>query len=129
MENNYILFPKAKEDLENIFKYISVDLVNPEAAMKLISKFEAKFNELTSFPNSNPVMKSELLLNKNSRKCIVENFLIEFIWLSFLCVDVVGLLQFLGKETKKGLLNPELFGKLPQIDVKLLFICFPAIIF
>jgi plasmid stabilization system protein ParE len=36
MKNNYILFPKAKEDLENLFKYISIDLVNSEAAKKLI---------------------------------------------------------------------------------------------
>jgi plasmid stabilization system protein ParE len=51
MENNYILFPKAKADLENIFKYISIDLGNPFAAMKLISKFEVEFNELTFFTN------------------------------------------------------------------------------
>jgi toxin ParE1/3/4 len=80
MENNYILFPKAKEDLENVFKYISIDLANPEAAMKLISKFEVKFKELTFFPNSHPIMENELLLNKRLRKCKVDNFLIVYLY-------------------------------------------------
>ncbi|MBI9008465.1 MAG: type II toxin-antitoxin system RelE/ParE family toxin [Tenericutes bacterium] len=54
MANKYIIFPKAQQDLENIFKYISIDLTNPEAAMLLIEKFENIFNELTLFPKTYP---------------------------------------------------------------------------
>jgi len=50
MENRFVLLPKAQEDLENIFSYIAIELVNPEAASNLINKFETKFNELLLFP-------------------------------------------------------------------------------
>jgi len=46
MVSKYLLFPRAQEDLENIFKYISVDLLNHEAALNLTNKFESKFDEL-----------------------------------------------------------------------------------
>jgi plasmid stabilization system protein ParE len=41
MERNYKLLPKARLDLENIFRYISVELVYPESALSLIGKFES----------------------------------------------------------------------------------------
>ena len=34
-----LFFPKAKEDLKNIFSYISKVLVNPKAVLKSLSKF------------------------------------------------------------------------------------------
>jgi plasmid stabilization system protein ParE len=49
MERSYKLLPKAKLDLENIFHYILVDLVNPESALGLIEKFEAKFKDICMF--------------------------------------------------------------------------------
>ena len=64
MANNYQIFPKAQLDLENIFKYISVDLTNPEAALLLIEKFEDKFKELTLFPNAYPFIENEALVVK-----------------------------------------------------------------
>lgn len=50
MGNRFLLLPKTQQDLENIFYYISVELVNPEAALNLINKFENKFNELSLYP-------------------------------------------------------------------------------
>ncbi|PKK97461.1 MAG: hypothetical protein CVV58_01115 [Tenericutes bacterium HGW-Tenericutes-3] len=79
MENRYVLFPKAKEDLENIFYYIAIELVNQEAASDLIDKFESKFKELLLFPLSYPLVDSELIYEINLRKCIVENYIILYL--------------------------------------------------
>ena len=78
MENKVVLFPKAKSDLENIFKYIASNLVNTEAALKLISEFEIKFDELVLFPKAYPLIDNPKLEDKNLRKCLVENFLIVY---------------------------------------------------
>jgi len=80
MANRYIVFPKAQSDLENIMKYISVDLANSEAAMILITKFEAKFEELILFPKAYPVMENKSLIIHNVRKCIVDNFLVFYLF-------------------------------------------------
>ena len=80
MASNYIVFPKAQQDLENIFRYISIDLSNPEAAKLLIEKFEDKFNELTLFPKAYPFIEKEGLIVKNLRKCIVDNFLVIYLY-------------------------------------------------
>src|SRR3989339_536464 len=42
MENRFVLLPKAQEDLENIFSYIAIELVNPEAASNLIDTFQTR---------------------------------------------------------------------------------------
>jgi len=80
MENRYILFPKAKDDLENIFYYISFELVNQEAATDLIYKFESKFNELLLFPLSYPLVESKLIYEIDLRKCIVDNYIILYFY-------------------------------------------------
>ncbi|MCK5731512.1 MAG: type II toxin-antitoxin system RelE/ParE family toxin [Tenericutes bacterium] len=80
MASNYIVFPKAQQDLENIFRYISIDLSNPEAAKLLIEKFEDKFNGLTLFPKAYPFIEKEGLIVKNLRKCIVDNFLVIYLY-------------------------------------------------
>ena len=61
MENRFVLLPKAQEDLENIFSYIAIELVIPEAALNLIDRFETKFYELLLFPLSYPLIKSKLI--------------------------------------------------------------------
>ena len=80
MGNKYVLFPKAKEDLENIFYYIAIELVNQEAASDLINKFESKFNELLLFPISYPLVESKLIYEIDLRKCMVENYIILYFY-------------------------------------------------
>ena len=80
MGNRYVLFPKAQEDLENIFSYIALVLVNPEAASNLIEKFESKFNELLLFPLSYPLIKNKLIFRIDLRKCIVDNYIIVYLY-------------------------------------------------
>jgi len=80
MGNRFVLLPKAQEDLENIFSYIAIELVNPEAASNLIEKIETKFNELLLFPLSYPLIKSKLIFQIDLRKCIVQNYIIVYFY-------------------------------------------------
>jgi toxin ParE1/3/4 len=80
MENRFVLLPKAQEDLENIFSYIAIELVNPEAASNLIEKFQTKLNELLLFPLSYQLIKSKLIFQIDLRKCIVQNYIIVYFY-------------------------------------------------
>ena len=80
MGNRFVLLPKAQEDLENIFSYIAIELVNSEAASDLKDKFEDKFNELLLFPLSYPRVKNKLIFQIDLRKCIVQNYIIVYFY-------------------------------------------------
>ena len=56
MERSNKLLPKAKMDLENIFQYITLELVNPESALELIEIFATKLNEICKFPKTYPLI-------------------------------------------------------------------------
>lgn len=47
---NLNIFPLAQNDMENIFKYIAVDLASPTAANNLIDDFENAFEDIRLFP-------------------------------------------------------------------------------
>ncbi len=55
MERSYKLLPKARLDLENIFRYISVELANSESASVVIDKFQEKYNDICIFPKAYPL--------------------------------------------------------------------------
>ena len=80
MERNYKLLPKARLDLENIFLYISVELVNPESAFRLIERFEQKFSSICMFPKANAIISNPRLNNNCLRKSVVDNFLIVYFY-------------------------------------------------
>ncbi len=52
MERSYKILPKTKTDLENLFCYISEELLNPESELAMIDKFEMKFNDICLFPKA-----------------------------------------------------------------------------
>ncbi len=78
MERSYKLLPKAKIDLESIFRYISEELLNPESALNMIKRFELKFNDICSFPKAYPLIELPRLKHNSLRKSIVDNFLIVY---------------------------------------------------
>jgi addiction module RelE/StbE family toxin len=101
MASKYQLFPKAKEDLEAIFSYISIEQREPEAALKLIYKFETKFEELCDFPKAYPLIFNLNIQHKNLRKCLIENYLIVYLYKEK--KDVVEIVRVL--HTKKDFYN------------------------
>lgn len=76
MINKCILYKTASEDIESILNYISIQLKNPEAAVKLIQKFEAKFKLLLEFPESYPTIDDIHLKMNNLHKCIIDHYVI-----------------------------------------------------
>ena len=70
------IFPLAQTDMEQIFKYIAVELCNPTAAIEQINDFEKAFENVCSFPESCPYINNEYVKDKSLRKLIVNNYIV-----------------------------------------------------
>lgn len=68
------IYELAKKDLEQIFKYISIELCNNRAALLLINKFENALIKVCEFPNSCPIILNKNIKENNVRKLLVENY-------------------------------------------------------
>jgi toxin ParE1/3/4 len=71
--------PKAITDLEQIYLYIANELFNPDAAQRLLEKFEKKIMILRSYPFSSNVVQDSFLRKKGYRKLVVENYLVFYL--------------------------------------------------
>ncbi|MHB8280988.1 MAG: type II toxin-antitoxin system RelE/ParE family toxin [Candidatus Humimicrobiaceae bacterium] len=76
-ENSYSLkfTPKASEDLEQIYSYISGRLFAEIAANKLLERIESSIIRLKSFPYSCSFVFDEALKSRGYRKLIVDNYI------------------------------------------------------
>jgi toxin ParE1/3/4 len=70
---------KAGADLEQIYLYIANDLFNPDAAQRLLDKFEKHIMILRSYPFSSNVVQDTFLQKKGYRKLVVENYLVFYL--------------------------------------------------
>ncbi|MCL2321431.1 MAG: type II toxin-antitoxin system RelE/ParE family toxin [Oscillospiraceae bacterium] len=68
--------PKAKNDIDNILKYIAEDLFNPTAAMRLAAEIVNSVDKLNDFPYINPVYKTYNQLKHEYRKLVIKNYII-----------------------------------------------------
>ena len=73
---NLNVFPLTQNDMENIFKYIAVDLASPTAANNLIDDFENAFENICLFPESCPLIQNEYVKDKTLRKLVVNNYIV-----------------------------------------------------
>ncbi|GAB3055369.1 type II toxin-antitoxin system RelE/ParE family toxin [Virgibacillus ainsalahensis] len=71
--------PKALEDLDEIYSYISKELYNEGAADNLMEKIETSIMRLMDFPFSSSFVMDEILKDKGYRKLIVENYIAFYI--------------------------------------------------
>ncbi len=71
--------PIARQDLIDIVTYISDELKNNIAAMKLAEKFTTSVEKLIDFPYSCPIHVPIKPLNFEYRKLIVDNYIM-FYW-------------------------------------------------
>ena len=74
------IFPLARLDMEQIFEYIAGELCNPTAALGQINDFEKAFENVCSFPESQPLINNEYVKDKSLRKMVVNNYI------AFYCV-------------------------------------------
>nr|DAI09309.1 MAG TPA: Plasmid stabilization system protein [Caudoviricetes sp.] len=72
-------YPKAKQDLVDIYDYISRELGNPDAAQKLLDAFEKGLVQAREIPFSCPKIVNVPVKNKEIRKLIVENYIIFYL--------------------------------------------------
>lgn len=76
--------PKAFNDLDEIYDYITNKLFNANAAEKLIDEIETSILRLRDFPLSCSLVNDEILKKKGYRKLIVANYI------AFYIVDEIG---------------------------------------
>ena len=72
---NIIIEKYAQKDLESIYNYICNKLVNKEAAIKLLNKINEKFDSISLFPKSAPLIINNYVKNKNIRKLLIDNYI------------------------------------------------------
>ena len=75
---SYRFTEKAEQDLDEILRYISVDLVNPTAAQNLGRKVFEKIDMVRTFPESGAPVDNEFLADKTIRKLSVDNYVIYY---------------------------------------------------
>lgn len=81
MVNNYTIkmTPKAAEDLDNIYRYISEELFATSSAANILEGIEKGIMRLREFPFSCNYVADEYLRNKDYRKLIVDNYIVFYL--------------------------------------------------
>lgn len=81
MANNYTIkmTPKAADDLDNIYRYISEELFATSSAINILDRIEKEIMRLREFPFSCNYVADEYLRNKGYRKLIVDNYIIFYL--------------------------------------------------
>ena len=73
--------PIARQDIADIARYISHELLSPMAAEKLVDEMIEAAERLTDFPHINAVHQTIKPLKNEYRKLIVKNYIM-FYWIN-----------------------------------------------
>lgn len=82
MESNRYLVKftqAAQDDMEQIFEYISRELLAPQAAQNLMSDLEQGIMGLADFPYGGSPVLDDLLKSKGYRKLIIHRYLVFYL--------------------------------------------------
>lgn len=71
--------PKASDDLDNIYRYISEELFAISAATNILKRLEKEILRLKEFPFSCNFVADDYQKNKNYRKLIVDNYIVFYL--------------------------------------------------
>lgn len=71
-----MLKAKALEDIDSIYEYISLELQNREAALKLVEELETAIISLEQLPYRGAERKIGMFANKGYRQMFLKNFTI-----------------------------------------------------
>lgn len=76
--NKYALniYPRAQADMDDIFRYISEELCNPDAAVNLMDAMEEALDRICQNPLICPLIGSSMIRDKTLRKLLVKNYII-----------------------------------------------------
>ncbi|MDI3535137.1 MAG: toxin ParE1/3/4 [Thermosediminibacterales bacterium] len=80
-ENKYMLRfpPKAAEDLEDIYRYISEKLFAENSAIHLMERIEKSIMRLKDYPFSGSMVADEFLKKKGYQKLVVDNYIVFYL--------------------------------------------------
>ena len=95
--------PKANEDLEQIYNYISEKLFAENAAHNLMEKIESSIIRLKSFPYSGSFVSDSALKGRGYHKLVVDNYIV-FYLIDEIERQVVIMRILYGAQNYKGLL-------------------------
>ncbi len=70
---------QAKEHLNQIRDYISLELLSPSTALDMLNLLKKQINNLSYFPERNPRIKEEPWGKNGVRKLIVKNYYVYYI--------------------------------------------------
>lgn len=75
----YRLTNRAESDLDEIVRYIAVELANPQAASDFVDNLQAHIEEARPFPESGSLVQNEFLQVDNVRKKLVGNYIMYYL--------------------------------------------------
>ncbi len=76
--SRYIFTNKAIEDLDSILGYIYGVLCNPKAAKDFYDDVFKSLDNLTSYPESFPLVDNEFISRKDVRKLPIDNYVLYY---------------------------------------------------
>ncbi|ADG82310.1 type II toxin-antitoxin system RelE/ParE family toxin [Thermincola potens] len=78
-EYKVIITPEAERDLQDIFRYIALELLEPRIAMNLCDSIEREILKLSSMPDRHALYKKEPWFSRGLRFFPVSNYLVFYI--------------------------------------------------
>jgi len=105
MGNNYTIkmTPKASDDLDKTYRYISEELLSKSSAINILDRIEKEIMRLRRFPFSCNYVADEYLRNKGYRKLIVDNYIV-FYLINEVKEQVIIMRVLYGKQNYENLL-------------------------
>lgn len=76
---DYALTLSAEQDLDEILDYISVKLLNPDAASGFVNALESKIEEICMTPQIGSIVDNDFIKRNDVRLAHVKNYLIYYI--------------------------------------------------
>jgi addiction module RelE/StbE family toxin len=71
--------PAAEHDLDELYYYITNNLVAPQAADNLLDDIEKQILSLCDFPHRCEYSRNEILRDKGYRKLIIHNYVVLYL--------------------------------------------------
>ena len=71
--------PKAADNLDNIYRYISEELFATSAATNILERIEKEIMRLSKLPFSCNYVADKYLRNKGYRKLIIDNYIVFYL--------------------------------------------------
>ena len=73
MVYSLIISKHAEEQLDDIIRYVAMDLNNPGAAARILDDFETAYNDLAAFAGVFPICQDPYLSSKEYHKYLLQH--------------------------------------------------------